>query len=396
MDNIEPIDNNSELRSSLIYFVDEAIGWRKSLHHYQRFLETGKTIELEHLIIEVGREHFFDFYPLLNAVKENNDREGMMTIYHGLARGLHVPQSWEVVGGKKLFPVTVEFSENLFNTTASWWKLRDWTENNIKETGTDGLSVLALAHQIIIDARSNFYKIFDLFEVLLGNNTLLSCIADTDIKKLGKVIGTYYPAQAKHIERLSSAVANNPTLNWKDALSRNQVKSKLWLIDKLKENKLYPERRRITDPEHTTVVVGGWVGLLPFMMSMQGINLDTVINVDIDTSVHVAANELNLGNFTKFKNSKEDIRTLDFTKFKKLLVIDTIVEHFENHGEWVATLPTTANVVLQGNDMFHVPDHVNCHKTLEEFTDSCGLTNKNWYGELSLYKCNRYMAIGKV
>lgn len=390
------MDNNAELRSSLIYFVDEAIGWRKSLHHYQRWVETGELIELEHLIIEVGREHFFDFYPLLNAVKEGNDKEGLMTIYHALERGLYVPESWEGVGGKRLNPVGIEFSDNLFNTTASWWRLRDWTTSTFQTHNLDGLSVLALAHQLIVDARSNFFKIFELIEILIGNNTLLSCISNTDIKKLGKVIGTYYPLQAKHIERLASAVSNNPSLNWKDALSRNQVKSKLWLVDKLKEHKMYPEKRRITDTEHTTVIVGGWVGLLPFLMSMRGMNLDSVINVDIDASLHPAANELNLGNFTKFKNSKEDIRTLDFTKFKKLLVIDTIVEHFEKHGEWVATLPSTANIVLQGNDMFHVPDHVNCHKTLEEFADSCGLSDKNWYGELPLYKCNRYMAIGKV
>lgn len=390
------MDNNTELRSSLIYFVDEAIGWRKSLHHYQRFIETGDANELERLIIEVGREHFIDFYPLLNAVKNNSDTEGLLIVHQGLERGLYVPESWEVVGGKRLEPVSLEINSNLFNTTASWWRLRDWAENNVKETGTDGLSVLALAHQLIIDARSDFYKIFELVEVLIGNNTLLSCISDTDIKKLGKVIGTYYPLQSKHIERLASAVSNNQDLNWKDALSRNQVKSKLWLIDALQDQKIYPGKRRITDPEHTTVIVGGWVGLLPFLMSMKGMYLDTVINVDIDSSVHNAANELNLGNFTKFKNSKEDIRTLDFTKFKKLLIIDTIVEHFEKHGEWVATLPSTADIVLQGNDMFHVPDHVNCHKTLEEFTNLCGLSDKNWYGELPLYKCNRYMTIGKV
>jgi hypothetical protein len=232
--------------------------------------------------------------------------------------------------------------------------------------------------------------------VFIGNNTLLSCIANADIKKLGKVIGTYYPLQSKYIERLASAIGNNTSLNWKDALSRNQVKSKLWLIEQLEEQNLYPPKRRITDPEHTTIIVGGWVGLLPFLMSMKGISLDSVINVDIDTTVHVAANELNLGNFTKFKNSKEDIRTVDLTKFKKVLIIDTIVEHFEKHGEWVATLPSTANIVLQGNDMFHVPDHVNCHKTLEEFVNACGLNDINWYGELPLYKCNRYMAIGRV
>lgn len=392
MDNLE----FAELRSSLIYFTDEAIGWRKSLHHFQRFLETEEMYELEQLIIEVGREHFFDFYPLLNAVKENNDLEALMIIRQGLERGLFVPTAWEGSGGKKLPPVIVNFNESLFDTTVSWWKLKDWSEANNETLGTNGLSVVALAHQIILDARSDFFKIFDLFEILLGNHTLLSCIEDIDIKKFGKVVGTYYPQQSKHIEKLASAIANNLKLNWKDALSRNQVRSKLWLIEKLADAKLVPPKRRITDPEHTTVIVGGWVGLIPFLASMSGINLDNVINMDIDTAVHSASHELNVGSHTNFKNSGTDVRSFDFTKFKKLLVIDTIVEHFENHGEWVKTLPKGTNVILQGNDMFHVPDHVNCHKTLEEFTDSCGLIDKKWSGELPLYKCNRYMAIGKV
>lgn len=393
------MDNNAELRSALIYFVDEAIGWRKSLHHYQRWLETGERTDLEALIIEVGREHFVDLYPLLNAVKENNDAEGLLVLHGALQKGLYVPEAWLTHKEEKrvkLLPLDLNLNDSLFDNAATLWRLRDWVSENTKVNDIDSLTVMAYAHQLLLDARTDFFKVFDLFEILFGANTLLSCITNTSITKLGKVIGTYYPLQSKHIERLASAVSNNPSLNWKDALSRNQVKSKLWLVDKLKEHKLYPEKRRLTDPEHTTVIVGGWVGLLPFLMSMRGMNLDSVINVDIDASVHPAANELNLGNFTKFKNSKEDIRTLDFTKFKKLLVIDTIVEHFENHGEWVATLPNTANIVLQGNDMFHVPDHVNCHKTLEEFADSCGLSNKNWYGELPLYKCNRYMAIGKA
>ena len=390
------MDKNAELRSALIYFVDEAIGWRKSLHHYQRWIETGNQDELEKLIIEVGREHFFDFYPLLNAVKEANDKEGFITIHHALERGIYIPSTWQGPGGKKLEPINLELSDNLFNSTGSWWRLRDWTENNVKTHGIDGLSVIALAYQIIIDARSNFFRLFDLFEILLGSNTLLSCITNTDIGKFGSVIATYYPLQAKHINRLATAVSNNQNLNWKDALSRNQVKSKLWLIDKLEELKLYPSKRKITDPEHTTFIVGGWVGLLPFLASMKGKYFDTIVNIDIDNSVHPAAYELNLGLFPKFKNLSDDVRTIDFGKFKNALIVDTIVEHFEDHGAWVKTLPKTVDIVLQGNDMFHVPDHVNCHSSLEEFEKSCGLTDIKWYGELSLFKCNRYMAMGKV
>jgi hypothetical protein len=393
------MDNNAELRSALIYFADEAIGWRKSLHHFQRWLETGEQSELEALIIEVGREHFIDFYPLLNAIKDGNDSEGLLVMHNALQRGLHVPEAWLSHRAEKnitLLPLDFEITGNLFNNAATLWKLRDWVDDNNKRYEVNGLSILALAHQLLLDARTNFFKVFELLEILLGANTIFSCVLDNSIKRLGRNIASYYPLQSNHIITLASAVQNNPTLNWKDALSRNQVRSKIWLIEQLDTANVFPSRRRITDPEHVTVIVGGWVGLLPFLASMLGKNLDTVVNVDVDTSVHAAANELNLGRQPKFKNSKEDIRTMDFSAYKKLLVIDTIVEHFEEHGSWVKTLPATANVVLQGNDMFHVPDHVNCHTSLEEFTDTCGLSTINWFGELSLYKCNRFMAIGKV
>lgn len=393
------MDNNAELRSALIYFADEAIGWRKSIHHFQRWLETGEQFELESLIIEVGREHFVDLYPLLNAIKEGNDNEGLLVLHHAMERGLHVPQAWlshRANKNVKLTPINFAFDDNLFNLSSMLWKLRDWLDENNKINDINGLTVIAYAHQLMLDARTDFLKVFDLLEILFGANTLLACVKSNDIKKLGHVIGTYYPLQSSHLVALASAVENNPDLNWKDALSRNQVRSKIWLIEQLDAAKAFPPKRRVTDPEHTTIIVGGWVGLLPFLASMMDKHFDSVINVDIDTSVHAAANELNLGRHTKFKNSKEDIRTMDFSTYKKLLVVDTIVEHFENHGDWVKTLPTSANVVLQGNDMFHVPDHINCHNSLEEFTDNCGLSNINWYGELSLYKCNRFMAIGKV
>jgi hypothetical protein len=44
--------------------------------------------------------------------------------------------------------------------------------------------------------------------------------------------------------------------------------------------------------------------------------------------------------------------------------------------------------------MFDVPDHVNCHNSLAEFLNSCGLKNIMWAGELALFKCTRFMAIG--
>ena len=64
---------NTELRSSILYFVDEAIGFRKSIHHFHRWLEFNEQDELERLIIEIGYEQFVDLRALVSAVKHKND-----------------------------------------------------------------------------------------------------------------------------------------------------------------------------------------------------------------------------------------------------------------------------------------------------------------------------------
>jgi hypothetical protein len=384
-------EKNAELRSSLLYFADEAIGYRHSLHFFHRWLETGNQQELHGLILEVGREHFEDLGPLLASIENPDDNFGFAKITEIVSlKGIYIPKEW--TGNKEvhigsILPTDLQ-NPNL-NELLAWQSCNAHLSDNC-------LSVIQEAHNVLHESRTNFFKVFNLLEMLFGLNTIFSCVINNDIKLLGKTLGQYYPKQADHLTRLSSAVANNLNLNWKDALSRNQVKSKLWLIEKLTQANVVPKSRSITDVETSTLVVGGWVGMIPFLASMLGKNLDSVTNVDIDKSVHSAALELNTGTHYNFKNSGTDVREIDLKKYKKLLIIDTIVEHFKEHGEWVKTLPKGTTVILQGNDMFDVPDHVNCHKSLEEFLASCGLNTILWAGELNLYKCTRYMAIGKV
>lgn len=346
------MDKNAELRSSLLYFVDEAIGFRKSIHHFHRWLETGSRDELEQLISEVGREHFIDFWPLLNGIKNFDNGVILVEIKNLVAYGLVL------------------------------------SEQQLSES----LDLLNLT-------QTNFYEIIKFIEICVGSNTLVSCVTNDDIVLLGKVLAAYYPKEKRHILQLSNVVEHNPTLNWKDALSRNQIKSKFWLLDKLTEfNICGTNKLRLLDTvvDPTALIVGGWVGMIPFLASMRAIKLRKVVNIDIDTSVHAAALELNLPFCPMYKNSSDDIRSLDLSKYKRPVIIDTIVEHFEDHGEWVKTLPAGTVVILQGNNMFDVPDHVNCHNSLAEFLSSCGLANIIWAGELTLFKCTRFMAIGKV
>lgn len=346
------MDKNAELRSSLLYFVDEAIGFRKSIHHFHRWLETGSRDELEQLISEVGREHFIDFWPLLNGIKNSDNGVILAEIKNLVAYGL-------VLSEQQL---------------------------------SDALDLLNLT-------QSNFYEIIKFIELCVGCTTLVSCVTNDDITLLSKVLSAYYPKEERHILQLANAVKHNPTLNWKDALSRNQIKSKFWLLDKLDEFDICSTNQVSlldTAINPTALIVGGWVGMIPFLASMRNIKLGKVVNIDIDTSVHAAALELNLPFYTMYKNSTDDIRSIDLSKYKRPVIIDTIVEHFEDHGEWVKTLPAGTIVILQGNNMFDVPDHVNCHNSLAEFLSSCGLSDIIWSGELTLFKCTRFMAIGKV
>lgn len=389
------MNKNAELRSSLLYFVDESIGYRHSLHFFHRWLETGERKELEALIIEVGREHFVNLWPLLNFINNDNHAEGLLALQGARERGLYAPKGWSAEP-VRLSPLTINLfagEQDVFQSASNAWTLRDWIDNN--KGVVDPVSVLGMQIQLLIDSKTDFFKVFELLDMFFGK-TLLSCVINNDIELLAQVLSTYYPKQEAHIKKLATAIISNMELNWKDALSRNQIKSKKWLIEKLSEFKILPKGRKVTEPEATTLIVGGWVGMIPFLANMLGKNLDNVINVDIDTSVHYAADQLNTGTHNKFKNLGTDIREVDLKKYKKLLVIDTIVEHFKDHGDWVKTLPAGTTVILQGNDMFDVPDHVNCHNSLEEFLAGCGLNTILWAGELNLYKCTRYMAIGKV
>jgi hypothetical protein len=363
-----------------------------SIHFLHRWIETGEQAELEGLILEVGRENFVDLQPLINTVKDPSKLDGVVALQNFIKiNGIYNYDNPEI----KIAP-----PPDLNNSIPQYvegnaWVMHTWVQENTHKNLTPYYSI-AKAYGLFQEAHNDFIKIFDLLELMFGKNvTLFSAVQNNDIVLLGKLLSNYYPGCSKHINRLAHSVTEHPDLNWKDALSRNQIKSKLWLIEQLDVLKVLPKPRKYTTDEASNVLlVGGWVGMLSFLADMKGKFLDTVTNIDIDETVHGASADLNSVTNSTFRTSNRDVRKLNIAKYNKPIVIDTIVEHFTNHGEWVKTLPKKAMIVLQGNDMFDVPDHVNCHKTLEEFVGSCGLNNIIWSGELNLYKCTRYMAIG--
>jgi hypothetical protein len=59
-------------------------------------------------------------------------------------------------------------------------------------------------------------------------------------------------------------------------------------------------------------------------------------------------------------------------------------------------LPRGSRVLLQSNDYFSEPTHVNCVGTLEAFAAQAKLSNVAYAGSLPMKKYTRFMLIGTV
>ena len=77
-------------------------------------------------------------------------------------------------------------------------------------------------------------------------------------------------------------------------------------------------------------------------------------------------------------------------------IINTSCEHIEQFTKWFTTIPKNKLVVLQTNNYFELPEHVNCVKDINEFKQQAPLSNIIYEGELELEKYTRYMLIGYV
>lgn len=403
------MDKAAELRQSMLIFLDETIGFRRSLHFLNRWYEDHYQEDLIGLIVEIGKEHYLDLWPLVNYCLGKGDYIDQTV--HGLfLKHLRPPKEWTDGKDVMLSPIPswliqqtkLSYTDNLEVQEGRFWELHDWVESN-KNEFDNPLSLLPFVLNKINESKQDISKLIEVMKVFLGD-TLLSCVYDDSMSCFVKEVSKYYPDHADQIDKLAQIIEENPDLNWKDALSRNQIKSKLWLLEKIQEHGVTSKSqiKNILEPQ-TIILVGGWVGILPWLMTLSDfefyklVHTPELINVDLDKTVHSAAEKL-IGETPKFKyrSLAKDIKKYNFTQHKNLIVIDTIVEHFKDHGKWVKSLPKGTVVVLQGNNMFDVPDHVNCHNSLEEFVESSGLSTILWSGELILNKCLRFMAIGKV
>ena len=221
-----------------------------------------------------------------------------------------------------------------------------------------------------------------------------------------------------------------------DALSQGQIKSKQWLLSKIKGIDL-----------GIVFICAGWYGTLATMMfEDENIYVDKIRSFDIDDSCWKIAEDLNepwkadnwvfkattldivsfftngyysdkdttvINKITNLDNtwSLEDKEKSDTNKTYHYYTInvkgepklcqevpDTIIntscEHIEKFTEWFNAILKDKLVVLQSNNYFEIDDHINCVKNITEFKQQAPLSNIIYEGELELEKYTRFMLIG--
>ena len=168
------VDKNTELKLSLLYFVDEAIGYRHSLHFFRRWLETGEQSELEGLILEVGRENFVDLAPIIETVKNPHNMSGTRALNDFIkCFGIFSPEE-EGMDIVKISPLPDLDNTILENLEGNNWAMHNWVESNT-HNGCSPFYSIASAFKLLNESNGDFLAIFKLFEQMFGLDTIFSC-----------------------------------------------------------------------------------------------------------------------------------------------------------------------------------------------------------------------------
>ena len=249
------------------------------------------------------------------------------------------------------------------------------------------------------------HDLHSIFRIITDENKddLRKLIMEDNTWKLWPILDRYVDTQ------FVAAFKNffvNETEIWDDCVSRGQLQSKLWLVEKLKECNV---------DLGTVFLCAGWYATLATMLFESKIKVDKIRSFDIDpTCVNIAEvfNAPWFKNEWQFKSITQDIMDINYEEhtwqhwsnannrmsYPITDVPDTIIntscEHISNFTEWYNKIPDGKLIVLQSNNYFEVDEHVNCSVDLEDFSRQIPMSSTLYEGELQLEKYTRFMKIG--
>lgn len=196
-----------------------------------------------------------------------------------------------------------------------------------------------------------------------------------------------------------------------DALSRSQIKSKIWLIDEL---------TKINTDYSNVMIMAGWFGQLKMLYDkkltyakMRIAELDKascktsdyIFNLSNLENYKVKAVNTDINNLTLHKNGYEwDVENFkDGSKYSEKflpdLIINTSAEHMTE--DWFnqirfKQLESDPVVAIQSNNLFDIPEHINCVHSVDHMKKKFPMREILFEGELQLKGYKRVMLIGRV
>ena len=206
---------------------------------------------------------------------------------------------------------------------------------------------------------------------------------------------------SRFITDIRNTALKFPMSSLGNALNRRQTASKLWLLDSLHET-----QGGILGSVH---ILGGWYGVLASLMIHDDrFNIEHITSFDIDPSCAPIAVSLNATGVEHGLFSTHSANILDLhyglervaingreIGNRPDLVINTSCEHLVNFSAWFEALPKNTLLVLQSNDYFSEPEHINCQPDLIAFQEQAPMRDLLFAGELEFDKYTRFMLIGR-
>jgi len=195
-----------------------------------------------------------------------------------------------------------------------------------------------------------------------------------------------------------------------DALSRSQIKSKIWLIEELS---------KLNSNYDNVAVMAGWFGQLKNIYDkkltyakMRIVELDKnacetsdyIFNLSNLENYKVKSVNADINNLTLHKNGYEwDVEnfregTKYSEKFLPDLIINTSAEHMTE--EWFnqirfKEMASNPIVAIQSNNLFDIPEHINCVHSVDHMKKKFPMKEILFEGELQLKGYKRVMLIGR-
>lgn len=195
-----------------------------------------------------------------------------------------------------------------------------------------------------------------------------------------------------------------------DALSRSQIKSKIWLIEELE---------KINSNYDNVMIMAGWFGQIKSIYDkrltyakMRIVELDQlacensdyIFNLSNLENYKVKSVNADINSLTLHKNGYEwDVEnfregTKYSEKFLPDLIVNTSAEHMKE--DWFfqikfKEMESDPIVAIQSNNLFDIPEHINCVHSVDHMKKKFPMREILYEGELQLKGYKRVMLIGR-